>query len=186
MARPRMRPSFTLDMACNSEDLMTAFRSRLPEQAERLEGEFSTRHGVLRIRADERQFWSPTLDLTIDAVGGGEGDSGPDRTRLWGTFSPRPEIWTAFVFAIGTLVIASVFSGIYGVAQLMLGHLPWALLVPVFAILLAALIYTSALVGQGLSIADMYALRAFVDDCQREAEASSTREPRTAVDSAQL
>jgi hypothetical protein len=74
------------------------------------------------------------------------------------------------MFAIGTLVIVSIFASIYGIAQLVLGRTPFALLVPLAAACGASLIYVAALVGQGLSISDMYRLRAFLDDSLRESE----------------
>jgi hypothetical protein len=186
-----MRPTFAVDAACTREQLMTALRRHLVVDEEDVEGEFSTRHGVLRIPKVRSRFWTPCLDLTIEDRE--TGDSGTETTelqakqsKLWGTFSPRAEIWTAFVFAIGTLVILSIFSLIYGIAQIALGHAPIALLIPVAAAAVGILLYLSALVGQGLSISEMYRLRAFVDDCLRDAESAPTEEPLRAQDSSQL
>lgn len=186
MARPRMRPSFRVQVACSGEEVRDAFERRLGADADGVEGDFSTRHGVLRVPESRRRFWTPCLDLTIDDDDSSDAVASGPRARLWGTFSPRAEVWTAFVFTIGTLVIVSVFTGVYGIAQLVLGHPPLALLVPVFAVLAAAIVYLAALVGQGLSIADMYHLRAFVDDCLRDAEAASSRPGKTAAESSQL
>ena len=191
MPRPRMRPTFAVDATCTREQLMTAFRHHLVVDDEDVEGEFSTRHGVLRIPRAKSRFWTPCLDLTIEDRE--TGDTGTKTTepqakqsKLWGTFSPRAEIWTAFVFAIGTLVILSIFSLVYGIAQIALGHAPIALLIPVAAAAVGILLYLSALVGQGLSISEMYRLRAFVDDCLREAESAPTEEPFRAQESSQL
>ncbi len=186
MARPRMRPSFNLPVACSAEHLMQILEQRFQLAGADFEGKFSARHAVLALPASERRFWSPCLDLTIEDLepAGPEPEAG--RAKLWGTFSPRAEIWTGFVFAIGTLSVLSVFASMYGLAQLALGHAPVAFLVPLIAALVAALLYASALVGQGLSIADLYQLRAFIDDCAREAEATAASAPRTAVEGAQL
>jgi len=181
-----MRPVFTVHAICTSDELMEAFRCRLDQEGEDVVGDFSARHGVLRITQSKRRFFTPCLDLTIEDLGDGEVGADPRTTKLWGVFSPRPEIWTGFVFSIGTLIILSIFAVIYGIAQLVLGHLPFALLVPVIASALAALLYVSALVGQGLSISDMYRLRAFVDDCLREVEGTSSTGLRTARESSQL
>lgn len=166
---------------------METMRRHLVLDAEDVEGDLSARrHGVLRIPQRKRRFWTPCLDLTIEDAAGDESLPSRVQTKLWGTFSPRPEIWTGFVFAIGTLVISSVFASVWGVAQLALGHSTFAFLVPVGAVLLAALLYVSALVGQGLSISEMYRLRAFVDDCLREADQAVSQRPRTATESSQL
>jgi hypothetical protein len=184
-----MRPSFVLEARCRTEDAMAVLRERIDGNPQGVEGSFSRRHGVLSMPALNRRFWSPCLDLT---VGDADEPSPPtegaeDAVKVWGTFSPRPEIWTGFVFAIGVLTILSILSLFFGVAQVMLGHPPWALLIPLVAILVAFTIYASALVGQGLSGDDMYRMRAFVDACISEAQESARRRPRLPSDaSAQL
>jgi hypothetical protein len=170
---------------------MTAFRRRLVVDAEEVEGKFSTRHGVLRIPDTKSRLWTPCLDLTVedrDTADCETQEPGPQarQSKLWGTFSPRAEIWTGFVFSIGTLVIVSIFSVVYGIAQIALGHTPFALLIPVVAVMIAVLLYLSALIGQGLSISEMYRLRAFVDDCLREAESAPIADPHSAPESSQL
>ena len=76
---------------------------------------------------------------------------------------------------MGTLAVVSFFATMIGLAQWAIGHSPIALMVPVVAAVIAALLYLAALVGQGLSIAEMYTLRAFLDDCLRDAEARTAR-----------
>ena len=177
MARPRMRPSFRVEASCPPERVWDAIGRRLDLDGEGVEGDLSARHGVLRIPEEERRFWTPCLELTIEeskGLGEEANEKEPRRSKLWGTFSPRAEIWTAFVFSIGSLCILSVFASVYGIAQLVLGRAAYALLVPAASIVLAALLYVAALVGQGLSISDMYRLRAFIDDCLREAESKES------------
>lgn len=189
MPRPRMRPSFQVEVDCSAEQLWETIEHQLGSDSGEVEGELSARHGFLRVSTERRRFWTPCLELTLEDCeesASGDGERSRFRSRLWGTFSPRAEIWTAFVFTIGCLIILSVFATMYGVAQLVLGQAPLALLIPVGAALAAAFVYLSALVGQGLSISDMYRLRAFVDDCLREAEKAERKRPRTARDSAQL
>jgi hypothetical protein len=186
MPRPRMRPSFKVEASCEPERLMEAFRRHLVLDAEDVEGDFSTRHGVLRIPEAKCQFWTPYLDLTVEERGDAPTAACEVQTKLWGTFSPRPEIWTGFVFAIGTLTVVSIFSSVWGAAQLALGHGTFAFLIPLAALVVGALLYVSALVGQGLSISEMYRLRAFVDDCLREAENGSAPPLRTSRESSQL
>jgi hypothetical protein len=74
----------------------------------------------------------------------------------------------------------------YAVVQLTLGQWPTALLATLVAVLLAALLYTSTLVGQGLAAGEMYELRSHLDDRLEEARAISRREPTSIRGSAQL
>ena len=171
MPRPRMRPSFRVDVDCSRTAIEAVIERRLAARPDEIEGTLKTKHCVLEVTGGERRFWTPSLDLMFDSSPR-EADAAPGaETQVWGTFSPRAEIWTSFVFAMGTLAIVSCFATMFGFAQLAMARPPFALGVPVVAALLAALLYLAALVGQGLSIREMYALRAFLDDCLREAEA---------------
>lgn len=178
MPRPRMRPTFRVEAECDRTDLIESLRRQLEADESDVVGTVSARQCALAVVREDRRFWTPSLDLAFDDVA--EADT--SRTRIWGTFSPRPEIWTAYVFAIGTLVIASIFAGMYGLAQVALGETPVGLVVPVVAAGAGLVLYLTALIGQGLSIQEMYRLRAFVDDCLRTAEASA-RDRDRAVDS---
>jgi len=168
MALPRMRPSFTLEVACGGEEAMQILGGRLAANPHGVEGSFSRRHGVLCMPVANRRFWSPCLDLTIEEVRERLQDGSPV-VRVWGTFSPRPEIWTGFVFAIGTLGIVAFASLFFGIAQVLSGHPPWAWGLPLLALMLAAGLYVSALVGQGLAADDMHRMRAYVEACLGEA-----------------
>ncbi len=178
---PRMRPRFSVDVECDAAQVMKALRSGVERGAERVEGRFSDRHGVLSVPAGEQRFWSTQLGLTVEPV-----DEARTMTRVLGVFSPHPEIWTAYVFAIGTLCVLGVFGVMYAIVQLSMGHAPWALVVSLVAVLLALLAYTSTLVGQGLALGEMYQLRSHVDDCLEAAVAAARRTPATARESAQL
>jgi hypothetical protein len=161
---------------------MAVLRDRLEANGQSVEGTFSRKNAVLCMRPGKRRFWSPCLDLTLDGAEDPSADvpgvpKVDPSVKVWGTFSPRPEIWTAFVFAIGVLTVLSVINVFFGIAQFMSGQSPGALLIPVVAILVAAALYASALIGQGLSGDDMYRLRAYLDDCLDEAEEQTRRDP---------
>ena len=165
MTRPRMRPTFCVDAPCPPDRMIEAIESRQALEADEIEGRCTRRHAVLRVVGSGRRFWTPCLDLMVERV---SEEDDADGARVWGTFSPRPEIWTGFVFAIGTLIVVGTFAAMIGVAQLALGHPPVALAIPVFAGLVGVALYVLALLGQALSLSEMYRLRAFIDDCLRD------------------
>lgn len=185
MRWPKMRPRFVVELHCGADHVMDALRAAASASALEVETDLSARHGVLTVPADERHFWSTQLGLTVE-----DGRPGPDgvrrATRVLGVFSPHPDVWTAYVFMIGTLVLAGVFSGLVAIVQLLIGHEPWALLGTLIAALAAGLVYTTTLVGQGLAADEMYRLRSHLDDCLERAEERARREPASARESAQL
>jgi hypothetical protein len=186
-----MRPSFVVTVNCHVDDAMGVLQGRIEKNSEGVEASLSKHHGILRVCGEKQRFWSPCLDLTVrDASEPSSTDSNDSNgmtTKVWGTFSPRSEIWTGFVFAIGTCLISSLFAFIFSFAQIMLGRTPWALLIPADAMLVAVGIYASALVGQGLSADEMYRIRRYVDTCLLQAEETSLRRaPQTTDVSSQL
>ena len=133
---------------------MAVLRNRLDDNPQNVEGSFSRKHGTLRVCREKQRFWSPCLDLTIvpaDEHSPQSPGADVEVTKVWGTFSPRPEIWVGFVFAIGVCCVVSLIAVLFAIAQMMIGESPWAMVVPPVAILLAIGIYASALVGQGLN-----------------------------------
>jgi len=182
---PQMRPRFVVELPCDADQVMASLRDGLADAAEDVGGQLSERHAVLHVPDAQRRFWSTQLGLTVEP-GPPCPDGGPGPTRVLGIFSPHPEIWTGFVFAVGTLIGIGVFGSMYAVVQLTMGHTPWALLAPVLSTLVGALVYTSTLVGQGLAAAEMYVLRVHLDEWLEDARQRAAREPRTAMDGAQL
>jgi len=180
-----MRPRFTVELDCSADHVMDALRSDESNEERGVEGTFSERHGVLTLPDAERQFWSTQLGITIEDPRTGP-DGRPRPTRALGVFSPQPEIWTAYVFAVGILMLIGACGLMFAVVQLTLGHAPWGLVASLIAVLVGALVYTSTLVGQGLAAAEMYKLRSYLDDRLDEAEAEARQAPQTARESAQL
>ena len=115
MPRPKMRPSFRIDVRSSRGRVEDIIETRLAAGRDDIEGTLKTKHCVLEITGPGRRFWTPSLDLMFDDTPS-DAASGPEPgTRVWGTFSPRAEIWTSFVFAIGTLAIVGTLSTAYAI-----------------------------------------------------------------------
>ena len=82
----------------------------------------------LRIPEEDRHFWSPRLNLSLNAAADG-------KTRIEGTYGPNANVWSLFLY--GYLLTGSVglFSGTLGFAQWLIGMLPWGLWI--FGVMLA-------------------------------------------------
>ena len=111
---------------------------------------------ILRIRDDDRRFWSPALHLHFDSSRHGD-----DLVR--GKFSPSSPVWTAFIAIYIGLACVAIAAACYGSAQMALDETPWAFIGVPIAIVLAALTHGAAFIGQGLGAEDMYELRLFVE-----------------------
>ncbi|MCA8971412.1 MAG: hypothetical protein KDC95_16585 [Planctomycetes bacterium] len=104
-----------------------------------------------------RHVWSP--QLTVDVEAADERSS-----RLHARFGPHPHVWTLYVALYAVSVIFAIACAVVGASQLTLGMRPYALYLTPFAVILAALVYGASYVGQGLGSAQMYSVRAFLED----------------------
>lgn len=157
MSKVRMRPTFDVDLNCRPPEFLAALEQGLRDGRATWDGRLFGDYAIVRVREEQRQFWSPALHLQTDA--GAQGG-----TRVHGRFSPSSPIWTAFV-AIYVLLSLLALAGItYGWVQHNLGAAPTGLWAVPGALALAGFTYGAALIGQGLGAEDMYRMRRFVDE----------------------
>ena len=109
-----------------------------------------------RVDPMEQRFWSPNLSVQLNDTEAG--------SKLYGRFSPRPEIWTMFMAIYGVVACGVFAASIYGYVQWFLGTPPWALAIIPFGVVLIVGLHIASLIGQGLSSDQMDALRAQLDE----------------------
>jgi len=150
-----MRPRFEQALPCTPEAFTRELAAALARSDAACSGIAHDDYAILRMRTDERAFWSPALHLHVHDDG--------DAPTLRGTFSPSSPVWTLFIAIYLTLAIVGTCGLVYGLAQWTLEMPPWALLVTPAAAVLAGFVYGAAFIGQGLGADEMYELRSFVD-----------------------
>lgn len=151
-ARPRPRPRFVLRSPLPPAEVAERVNEFI-KSSSRVRGIAFDHRIELAIDGDEHHFWSPQVVAKVaPAEDGG--------TRIEARFGPDPYVWAMYVFGYGTLTAVSVFSAMFGVAQLTLGQKPTAFYVAPGAAVLAALAFGASFVGQGLGSEQMYFLRA--------------------------
>lgn len=97
----------------------------------------------LHFADEQRRAWSPRLLLNLEA--------GPDgSTLVEGVYGPETEIWSLFLYGYFFSGMIGVFSGVFGVVQLVIGGSAWALWVTAAMALVALGLYLAAQLGQKL------------------------------------
>ncbi len=154
MSTPRARPTFEQPLRTDRRSFFESLEDALRDHDGRCRGRIFDDYAILRIRAEERRFWSPALHIHVEERSG--------EATLCGKFSPSSPIWTAFVAIYVGLACVAIGAACYGGAQMTLEETPWAFWIVPGALALAAFTYGAAFVGQGLGSEDMYELRDFV------------------------
>jgi hypothetical protein len=160
--RPRARPRFTLQLAVSPEVVVEKVRAHLAEPGGTVTGSVFRRTLLLTIVDAHRHFWTPHLDVQLDAHPEGG-------TRLSGTFAPHPQLWTLFVGIQLLFGLLSIAAAIWLTSQWMLGgQLFFPTLVLGAMLFGGGFSYGAAYVGQGFGSEQMYELRSFLDAALRE------------------
>jgi hypothetical protein len=111
-------------------------------------------HIVVRIPPEDRHFWSPQLNLSIEKEDDG-------KTLIRGFYGPNPNTWALFTYGYAVLSILFVFVGIWGMSKLTLNKAaPELWILPILG-LLALTLYITAQFGQKLGAEQMYKLHFF-------------------------
>lgn len=114
---------------------------------------------ILRIRPDERHFWSPQLHLSFEVD-----EEDGSFTIIRGLYGPNPTVWAFFTYGYAALGILATFLGMYGFSKYSLGQdhtVLWSL--PVLAVL-ALILYIIAQIGQKIGAEQMFTLHHFFQD----------------------
>ncbi len=151
----RIRPRFQLSVKMQPEEIKERFRLRIAEPGAPCTAAYFPQHIILRLPEEEQHFWSPRLELALEAQ-----DEG---TLIRGLYGPSPQVWTFFTIAYGAIGTLALFIGIIGTSQLMLdlpGHILWVL--PVLAGI-ALFLYVASQTGQKLGAEQTFTLHHFFE-----------------------
>lgn len=106
---------------------------------------------TIRIKPEDRHFWSPQLNLTFEENENGE-------TIIRGLYGPNPQIWAMIFFGYAVLGVAAFFVLMIGLSQLSLGKEAVILWVLPVIFLLALILYLVSQFGQKLGVEQTFIL----------------------------
>lgn len=157
MTSIRIRPRFYQTSSMSPEDLVIKIKEELRTSKTNCYAESLLKNFiVLKMKKDEQHFWSPQLSLSIDRL-----DEG---SFIRGLYTPKPTIWSMFVFFYTGIGVCILFAGLYGLSRVSLNleaPILWA--IPIL-MALALLIYIIAQIGQKLGAQQMFDLHHFIEN----------------------
>jgi hypothetical protein len=152
----RLRPTFELETSAAPAQLLERVRQELQAPDAPLCGLVTSSRIELHAPPSRQHLWSPELRIEVHPEGTG--------SMLRGTYGPHPHAWTLFLAVYAGLAIGAFFAGTFALSQWLLHEPLTALYVLPVLLLLAGGAHALALVGQGLSKAQIVELRAFLDE----------------------
>ena len=146
----RVRPRFEQVVTPAPESVHACLKRALAEHAPDLVVRAFPGFIALHIPDSQRRYWSPRLFLSLEAAPGG--------TRIEGIYGPEIEVWSIFLYGYLATGLLATFSGIYGVAQRVIGQTPTAWYFSAAMLLGALGLYLFAQLGQKLGADQTYRL----------------------------
>ncbi|TWU41253.1 hypothetical protein Q31b_26920 [Novipirellula aureliae] len=150
-----MQPVFTLELPIGAEAVIRTIRERIRSSDSLRFAKAAGHCAEFSVDPKEKRFWSPHLSVTLSDTEQG--------SQLYGRFSPRPEIWTFFMFIYFFMACLIFGGGVLGYCQWFMEQTPWALVLIPVSFIVIALLHLASLVGQSLSHDQMEALRRQLD-----------------------
>lgn len=150
----QVRPRFKMETRFAAEELKKKLQVSLEQEQANCTGVVNEGYVTLYIPPQDRHYWSPQLNLTIEDTAEG--------SLIRGLYGPRPVVWTMFVFFYAIIGLAILFIGVLGFSQWILGN-PATILwfVPVLILVFLSL-YLVSHFGQKLGEKQMITLHNFI------------------------
>jgi len=156
MSSLRIRPRFKEEVSGNAEDFKIRIQTAM-DSSDEFSGLVSSQYCVIKIRPEDRHYWSPQLTLTLEAVNEGS-------LEVRGLYGPKPGVWAVFFMSYAALAVLSLFAGVFGLSQIMLekpAPILWAL--PIMGAIALGL-YLIGQAGQKVGAEQMFRIHHFYEE----------------------
>ena len=150
----RVRPRFNQIINKEPTQIKDLIKSTLEGSKLSITANYLPNQVTLRISENEKHYWSPQLNLTLEKH--------DDGTRIRGLYGPNPSVWAIFFFSYSALSIIGLFAGMVILSQYML-KTPYWWVVP-FTVVLGVIIYIIAQTGQKIGAEQMFTLHHFYEE----------------------
>lgn len=148
-----LRPRFRLKTSLSKKDVKLLFENNL-RQTPRISGKIVGDHLHLTIQKKDLHFWSPELGVDFDFR--------PQLNLIRCLIGPKQQVWAMFMFLYGAITIGGMFGSIYGFTRWQLDQgSDWLWTFPI-AIILLAVVFITAKIGQQIGHDQMVLLIKFV------------------------
>lgn len=155
-----MRPRFRQSVPIGPDRVIELLEQHLAQPDCPCRGAVAGNHRVVELNVlhRDRNFWSPSLSVTI---GGDEDGTG---SVVHGLVGPNPNLWTLFAMTYMGLLTLLMFVGIFGLIQWWLDLYPWGLFIVPVLLVSIGLMFAMSRIGQRLAKPQTAMLRQFLED----------------------
>ena len=146
-----VRPRFSQTLQLGPDSIRERILQQVAESGVGFEVKAFPDFICIRMPPEERRFWSPRLNLSLEPAADG-------RTVVHGIYGPNASFWSFYLYAGLIAGSLALFSCILGCCQCKLGITPWGLWVFAAAATAGLALYLMAQVGQKLAAQQTFRL----------------------------
>lgn len=157
MAR-ELRPWFEVRSDEAPSLLLERFRARLRSKDCPLGGYVAADRAVLHVPPSRQRLWSAELRLEVTTRDDGGG------SVITGVYAPHPHVWVTYVILLAAVVVGVTVALVFALAEWSLNQRPVALYALIPLLVIGAIVYATAFIGQGFATHEMDELRVFLDE----------------------
>lgn len=158
MSELKLRPRFRLEVNNPEVEVVDIVRNKLKyDNAHLFESTIVEGHLILRICKKDRHFWSPQMDISVQAMEEGG-------TLIRGLLAPEPSVWTMFMFVYAATAFTAFIGLMISMSQWTLERDMWGIYLLVTASALGIIAYLVAQSGKKIAHKEMNILRSFITD----------------------
>lgn len=155
MTSINIRPRFRKELKISQASLEEKINQTLKEN-EKFNYTSDPGHIIVRIKAEDRHFWSPQLSLSFEELDNGH-------TIIRGLYGPSPNVWTLFTLIYLGISVLGIFALFLSASYYFLDQeIKYIWTLPVLGALAIAT-YFIAQFGQKLGVEETFRLNQFIE-----------------------
>lgn len=155
MSSFKLRPRTKVELNKSIEEISNDFKTAI-ENSTKIVGTVAKQFIILKIKKEDRHFWSPQLTIMVE--------ENPDGVTLSGLYGPKQSIWAMFAFTYGVLGMLITAFAIWGAVEVQLYDDPTMFYFIPIIIILGIVAYIIAQLGQKIGAEQMYDLHHFFQE----------------------
>ena len=155
MSELDLRPRFRIEVNNPENEVVDIVKNKLKyDNPHQFDSTIIKDHLILRIKKDKRHYWSPQMDISLQAKEEGG-------TIIRCLMAPEPNVWTMFMFFYAATGFGAFVGLMMGMSQWTLQRDMWGFYIFIAGLILGLIVYAIAQFGKGISKGDMTILREF-------------------------
>ena len=159
MSDIKFRPRFRIETSLPEKEVAEIVKKKLTENnPHQFPSTIVHGHLILKIPQKIKHFWSPQMDISLNALEDGEG------TLIRCLLAPEPAVWTMFMFFYTAAGFLAFVGLMVAMSQWTLEKDMWGMWLVLGGILLGIILFFVAQAGKKISRQQMEMLKSFITD----------------------